>query len=248
VAKTPGKAQDHCFGPYRFDAAKRLLFRDGELVGLSPKSLDVLAVLLEDRGEVVEKTDLLRRAWPDTTVEEVGLARNISLLRKEVGDWIETVPKKGYRFTSQPLEVARPRLWWPWIAALIALVWGYWQFFLPSEYLPKGKVAVAVARIEVLDGPATEAEKLREVLVTELAKLDGVHVVSPTTTKRYEGLHVPGSWMARLLGLEVLVEGTVMGGGKTTLRLIDVHTGRVIVANERLEDFVTGVRKSLKTK
>jgi hypothetical protein len=251
VANPTRTALEHRFGSYRFDVAKRLLFRDGELVSLSPKALDVLAVLLEDRGEVVDKADLLRRAWPDTTVEEVGLARNISLLRKDLGDWIETVPKKGYRFVAEPAppcEPARPRRWWPWLAAAIAAVLVYWQFYLPSEYLPPGKVALAVARVEVLDGAAVEAEKVRELLVTELARLEGVHVVSPTSVKRYEAARIPASWMARLLGLQVLVEGAVTGEGKTTLRLVDVHTGRVIAAAEGVEPFLTGVRKSLKIK
>lgn len=246
--------QEHCFGVYRFDGAKRLLYRNGELVGLPPKALDVLAVLLEDRGEVVEKANLLRRAWPDTTIEEVGLARNISLLRKDLGDWIETVPKKGYRFVAEPepepaptSAPARSRTWWPWAIAGLTVGLVYWQFFVPGQFLLPGKVALAVARIEVLDGADVEAEKLRELLVTELAKLDGVHVVSPTTAKRYESMRVPASWMARILGLDTVVEGAVTGAGKTTLRLVDVHTGRVIVAGDGVEPFVMGVRKSLKT-
>ncbi len=214
-------------------------------------------MLLEERGEVVDKADLLRRAWPDTTVEEVGLARNISVLRRELGEWIETIPKKGYRFTAQPAgqpaltepTAARPRAWWPWLAvAAVVVAWVYWQFFVPGEYLPPGRVALAVARIEVLDGAAAESEKLRQILVTELAKLDGVHVVSPATTKRYETVRIPASWMARLLGLQVVVEGAVTGPGKATPRLVDVHTGRVIVADEGVEGFVAGVRKSLKIK
>jgi DNA-binding winged helix-turn-helix (wHTH) protein len=244
---------EHRFGAYRFDGDKRLLYRDGELVAMSPKALDVLAVLLAQRGEVIDKADLLRRAWPDTTVEEIGLARNISLLRKELGDWIETIPKKGYRFAGETAPPPAPeppqrssRRWW-WLAAalpLLALVI-YWQFFRPSEFLPSGKIGLAVANLEALGVPAVEAEKVRENLVTELAKLEGVQIVGPATVRRYASAGIPAAHMARILGLKVIVEGAVSGEGKTTLRLVDVPTGRVIVAREGVAAFVAETRKSL---
>lgn len=146
------------FGPFRYDAAQRLLFRDGQLVPLMPKAADTLDVLLNQRGRVVDKTQLMKFVWPDTQVEEVGLARNISLLRKALGDetesgaYIETIPKRGYRFVApvqviegenaaeQPVEPRRPRRWW-WIAALALVAFFaviYWQFYTPSRYLTGG--------------------------------------------------------------------------------------------------------------
>jgi DNA-binding winged helix-turn-helix (wHTH) protein len=74
------------FGPFHYDAEQRLLFRQGEVVPLVPKAIDTLHVLLERRGRVVEKAELMKLVWPDTTVEDVGLARNISLLRKALDD------------------------------------------------------------------------------------------------------------------------------------------------------------------
>jgi DNA-binding winged helix-turn-helix (wHTH) protein/TolB-like protein len=98
------------FGPFRYDPAQRLLFRGGEVVALAPKAIDTLHVLIERRGQVVEKAELMRLVWPDCTVEEVGLARNISLLRKALGDereqFISTIPKRGYRFAAPVVEVA----------------------------------------------------------------------------------------------------------------------------------------------
>ena len=73
---------------------------------LAPKVAETLRVLLERHGTVVEKAELMRAVWPDTTVEEIGLARNISQLRKALGDeseagrYIETLPKRGYRFVG----------------------------------------------------------------------------------------------------------------------------------------------------
>src|ERR1039458_4053732 len=92
------------FGPFRYDAGQRLLFRGGDLVPLVPKAIETLHVLQERRGSVVEKSELMKLVWPDTNVEDVGLARNISLLRKVLEDeseenpYIETIPRRGYRF------------------------------------------------------------------------------------------------------------------------------------------------------
>src|SRR5262245_52853860 len=104
------------FGPFRLDAAEHLLLRDGEAVPLTPKSFDLLIALVERHGRLLEKEELLKKVWPDTFVEEANLASNISQLRKALGDgenghrYIETAPKRGYRFVAEVKEVmdARP--------------------------------------------------------------------------------------------------------------------------------------------
>src|SRR5271169_4633406 len=98
----PTERTSYEFGPFRFDAAERLLYRGTELVPITPKVADTLLVLVSRQGSVVERAELVRLVWPDTVVEEGGLARNISMLRKALGDeYIETIPKSGYRFLSQ---------------------------------------------------------------------------------------------------------------------------------------------------
>src|SRR5262245_6084530 len=96
------------FGPFRLNTAERRLLREGEVVQIPPKIFDLLLALLERRGRLVEKDELLRSVWPDTVVEEANLASNISLLRKVLGEngnrFIETVPKRGYRFVAEVLE------------------------------------------------------------------------------------------------------------------------------------------------
>src|SRR5215468_6252519 len=98
------------FGPYRLDAAQRLLMRDGEVIPLQPKVFDLLLALVERHGRLLEKDELMRVVWPDAIVEEANLANNISILRKtlsENGDrFIETAPKRGYRFVAVVKEVA----------------------------------------------------------------------------------------------------------------------------------------------
>src|SRR5262245_7395543 len=97
------------FGPYRLDSAERLLWRDGEVVPLQPKVFDLLLALLERHGRLVEKDELMKAVWPDTIVEEVNLANNISILRKTLSEngerLIETVPRRGYRFVAEVCEL-----------------------------------------------------------------------------------------------------------------------------------------------
>src|SRR5262249_7667518 len=99
------------FGPFRLDAAEHLLLRDGEAIPLTPKAFDLLLALVERNGHLVEKDELLKKVWPDTFVEEANLASNISQLRKALGDgenghrYIETAPKRGYRFVAIVREV-----------------------------------------------------------------------------------------------------------------------------------------------
>ena len=95
------------FGPYRLDTTKRVLTRAGETISLTPKSTDILTILVMNAGELVEKEELLREVWPDTFVEEANLTQNIFLLRRALGDeragplYIETVTRRGYRFVAQ---------------------------------------------------------------------------------------------------------------------------------------------------
>lgn len=103
---TQQKQRLYEFGPFGFDREARLLFLRGELVPLSPKALDILSVLIEKNGELVQREDLLQAVWPETFVEESNLAHHISVLRKTLAKGsegqahIETVPKRGYRLVA----------------------------------------------------------------------------------------------------------------------------------------------------
>src|SRR5262245_20084526 len=99
------------FGPFRVDTVKYVLTRDGEVVPLNLKAFEILLALIQHRGQVLEKNELLQRVWPDTVVEENNLARNISALRKALDEqpnehqYILTVPGRGYRFVASVREV-----------------------------------------------------------------------------------------------------------------------------------------------
>ena len=92
------------FGPYRIEPASGQLLRGDESLALTPKAFDTLLVLVENAGRALEKDELLRRVWPDAFVEEGSLTQNISVLRKVLGEeggpYIETLPKRGYRFAA----------------------------------------------------------------------------------------------------------------------------------------------------
>ena len=66
------------FGPFRLDTAERLLLRDGQHIPLTPKAFETLLMLVENYGRVIDKDELLKKVWPDTFVEEVNLAKNVS--------------------------------------------------------------------------------------------------------------------------------------------------------------------------
>ena len=99
------------FGPFVVDTAKCVLMRSGEVIPLSLKAFEILLLLIEQRGQVVEKDEILKRVWPNTVVEENNLARNISTLRKALDEhpnkhqYILTVPGRGYRFVASVKEL-----------------------------------------------------------------------------------------------------------------------------------------------
>jgi len=99
------------FGDFRLDASRRLLSRSDQAVPLTSKALETLLALVRNRDRVLSKDELMKTVWPDSFVEEVNLAQNVSALRKALGEapgenrFIATVPGKGYRFVSEVSEV-----------------------------------------------------------------------------------------------------------------------------------------------
>jgi Tol biopolymer transport system component/DNA-binding winged helix-turn-helix (wHTH) protein len=89
------------FGPFRFVVRERALFQGDAPISLSPKEFDTLRILLRENGRLVTKDQIIGEVWPDSFVGDGSLSRNISVLRKVLGDgYIETVPKSGYRFAG----------------------------------------------------------------------------------------------------------------------------------------------------
>jgi len=99
------------FGPFRLDPQRRLLTRGADPVPLTPKVIETLVVLIENRERVVSKDDLMKMLWPDSFVEESNLSQNVFVLRKALGDssqekrYIVNLPGRGYQFSEAVREV-----------------------------------------------------------------------------------------------------------------------------------------------
>jgi serine/threonine protein kinase/DNA-binding winged helix-turn-helix (wHTH) protein len=100
----------YAFGPFGLDTEERVLRRDSQPIALTPKAVETLLILLQNAGRLVDKDELMKKVWPDAFVEEGNLAKNIFTLRKVLGEYrpgeeyIQTVPKRGYRFSAPVSE------------------------------------------------------------------------------------------------------------------------------------------------
>lgn len=97
---------NYVFGAFRLDSRQGQLFRGTAIIPLTPKVVDTLVVLVRNAGLVVTREELMEQVWPDTVVTDTSLSQNILVLRKALGEdegtgYIETVPRRGYRFNGQ---------------------------------------------------------------------------------------------------------------------------------------------------
>jgi DNA-binding winged helix-turn-helix (wHTH) protein len=188
------------FGCFCLLPAEKQLLREGKPVPLAPKVYDTLLLLLESQGHLVEKNELLNRLWPDSVVEEVGLAHAISQLRKALRDGtdgsslIETVLKRGYRF-SVPVEVVGAKF-----------------------HETTSRVTLGVLPVENLGaGPDHEylAAGLTEEVIVALGQVDPEHigVIGRTSMMAYKGTRKSLAEIGRELGAGFLVESSIRGEG-----------------------------------
>lgn len=183
------------FGVFEVDLRAGELRKQGIKIKLQEQPFQVLRMLLERRGDVVTRDELQKRIWPaDTFVDfEQGLYNAIKRLRETLADtaetprYIETLPRKGYRFIGT-VTASVPR-----IESLAVL---------PLENLSRD--------------PEQEylAEGLTEALITTLAKIGGLRVVSRTSVMRYKGARKSLREIARELEVDGVIEGTVQRSGK----------------------------------
>jgi TolB-like protein/tetratricopeptide (TPR) repeat protein len=215
------RARYYDFGPFRIDLLKRVLLRDGAPLAVTAKALETLVVLVENRGELVLKEDLIASIWPDTVVEDGSLNRNISTLRRALGDsprareYVITVPRRGYRFVGDVREIgdSSTRSADAPIASLAVLPFANLTGDSAQEYLADG---------------------LTEALVTDLAQIRALHVVSRTSVMRYKATDRSLPEIATELNVAGVIEGSVMREGRRvriTVQLIDGATDRHLWAN-----------------
>jgi len=192
------------FGVFELDQAAGELRREGTKVRLQEQPLQILQILLEQPGKLVPREELQKRIWPsDTFVDfDHGINNAIKRLREALGDtaetlYVETLPRRGYRFVGK-IEHRAPQI-----------------------------RSLAVLPLENLSHDPHQdyfAEGLTEALITTLAKIGDLRVVSRTSAMLYKGVHKPLCEIAGELKVDVIVEGTVLRAGnrvRITAQLID---------------------------
>jgi TolB-like protein/DNA-binding winged helix-turn-helix (wHTH) protein/Tfp pilus assembly protein PilF len=175
----------YSFGPFHLDPTERRLLRDGGDLRLSPKVFETLVLLVERHGLLVDKDELMKKLWPRMFVEEVTLARNISLLRKVLGDtpgqdqsqYIETVSKRGYRFIAKVTEIdpqkvdaaEAPEINTATIAPLQSSKW--WQN--PQAWIAVSAVVLLLAGLGAYWWFRVHEPPIRSIAVLPLENLSG---------------------------------------------------------------------------
>lgn len=251
------------FEGYRIDTRERLLRRGNEVISLTPKAVDTLLALLASQGRMVDKETLMTTVWPDTFVEEGALVRNISLLRKTLGkssadkEFIETIPRRGYRFVAPAIEIpaaepiseepaapAAPEFHPParrapgghWIiksaAAVAVTMAALWFGWLSHTGAPSVH-ALAVLPFENLSGdPAQDyfAEGLTEVLISGLTHIAKLQVISLASVSARPAPSQPPAKQALAWHADTVLQCTVLQKGdrvRIHAELIDTRTATV---------------------
>ena len=209
-----------CFGVFELNFRTGELRKQGAKIKLQEQPFQILQILLQRRGEIVTREELQQRIWPsDTYVDfDHGLYNAIKRLREALADsaetprYVETLARKGYRFIGK-IELDVPE-----VCSLAVL---------PLENL--------------LRDPEQEyfADGLTEALITNLAKISSLRVVSRTTAMHYKGVRRPLPEIARELGVDKIVEGTVLRSGervRISAQLINAVTDTHLWAEEYERD------------
>jgi TolB-like protein/DNA-binding winged helix-turn-helix (wHTH) protein/Flp pilus assembly protein TadD len=220
------------FADFRVDCANKRLMRGPDVIPITPKVFDTLLLLLENAPRLVEKDVFLQRLWPKTVVEESALAENISRLRRALGEndgqrFIETQPKRGYRFIApvvrgdsaasapapapvSPMPRRRPWIAIAAIAVLASATTGYFLLRSASGGAPIQSIAV-LPFASLSDDPEQEyfSDGVTDELITRLAQLHSLRVISRSSVMRYKGTRKPVQEIAAELGVEAIVQGTV---------------------------------------
>jgi TolB-like protein/DNA-binding winged helix-turn-helix (wHTH) protein/Tfp pilus assembly protein PilF len=266
------------FGTYEVSLRSGEVRKAGLRIKVQQQPMKLLEILLERPGEVVTREELRARVWSDETFGDFDQAVNIAIakLRSAFGDsaenprFIETLPKRGYRFigevsvvdtdtdagtkrpapTPEGLSATRaaqtlpaassiaPNRRRPYRPAIIALalllifsLLGMWLFRYPGRP-PTGIRSLAVLPLENLSGEASQnyfADGMTDELITDLAQISALRVISRTSVMVYKGARKPLPQIARELNVDAVVEGTVLRSGdqvRITAQLIDAATDK----------------------
>lgn len=200
------------FGPFVLDVADRSLKRDGAPVALTPKLFDLLVALVTNAGRLVEKDALLRSVWPDVAVEEGNLTKGVfslrQLLEQEGTRYIETVPKRGYRFaavvTHEPPAAPSPSTRTAAAAGSAA------HEYAAAEH------SIAVMPFTDMSAARDQeffCEGMSEEIINALGRVPELRVASYTSSHRFKGKPADPQSIGHELMVSWLLEGSVRKSG-----------------------------------
>ena len=201
------------FGPFRVDTRERQLIRNGEVVPLRPKVFDILLMLVQNSGHILTKDDVMNHVWSDTAVEEGNISRTISTLRNALGErphehrYIETIPWRGYRFVANVKKI-RAGEFVKTIDSIAVLPFVNVAADAKSEYLADG---------------------ITEGMITSLAQLTNLRVISRNSAFRYKGREIDPQSVGRKLKVQALLLGRVVRNDDSlsvSVELIDTEDDR----------------------
>ncbi|MCA1849770.1 MAG: winged helix-turn-helix domain-containing protein, partial [Acidobacteria bacterium] len=218
------------FGPFRLDTEERLLLREGRPVPLTPKAYEMLLALVERSGHIVGKEELLKEVWPEQFVEEGNLTQHVFALRRALGEsregprYIETVPRRGYRFVA---ELRRPP---GGGAETVERRLGARAFV---EEPARGEAIDSLAVLPLANAcadPSWEylSDGITESLINTLSQVPELRVVPRSTVFRYKGRDVDPQEAGRELGVRAALAGRVCQIGNMLIVQVDL----IDVANQ----------------
>ena len=266
------------FGTFEVSLRSGEVRKAGLRIRVQQQPMKLLEILLEHPGEVVTREELRSRVWPSESFGDFDQALNIAIgkLRSALGDsaenprFIETLPKRGYRFIAdvsvvdadvrpkkqEPvagdlpatdpghktqgagLAVVPKRRLWPkrWVMVALALILSLpilsvWLFRSRAP-APTGIRSIAVLPLDNLSGDASQnyfADGMTDELITDLAQISALRVISRTSVMVYKGARKPLPQIARELNVDAVVEGTVLRSGdqvRVTAQLIEASTDK----------------------
>ncbi len=226
------------FGAFRVDFAERELRCAGKPVPLTPKALEVLLLLIENQGRIVESGTLMNRVWRDSFVEENNLKVTISMLRKTLGkednrqEYIETVPRRGYRFIAEVREVDEKNA--PAVALRIQAQ--------PAAIAPRAKT-IALLPFKFLS-PAFADDYLglgmADTLITRLSNIKQLIVRPTSAVLKYADAAQDPLTIGRELQVETILEGSIRRTAdrvRVTVRLLDTQDGASLWGDKFDENF-----------
>jgi TolB-like protein/DNA-binding winged helix-turn-helix (wHTH) protein len=240
-------AHTYEFGRFRLDSVSRLLWREGEIVPLTPKAIDLLLFLVESRGRLVTKDELMSAVWPNTFVEESNLTSYVSILRKtlqespEGRDCIETIPKRGYRFVAavqegmpklpiQPVGFSKALVLSAMLLVIIAAatltVWN--RSGSDRRFAIRSIAVLPFVNLSVDHENEYFSDGLTEELIDSLSKIEGLEVVARTSAFQFKNKAMDIRQIGAQLNAQGVIEGSVRKEGdhlRVTVQLSKVADG-----------------------